>query len=97
LITGWQMVAERSRCSLNTTVLVIVGLHAVGRWFQRTHEVGEPELLSGLRRIGEQYDTLIEVASKPPHHWTCDVVEGRWLGEAVTHKGRPILAVNTFV
>ncbi len=84
------------KAALNCDVLIIIGMHALARWFQRSLNVSEAALLADLRDLALHYDVLLPDSSTPPHRWRCQTSNGVWVGESVRYEHRIMLTANSF-
>lgn len=82
-----------------TVPMASIGLHAVGRFFQRSFETTSDALSADLTEIVRRHKAILDGP------WTqgfaVETVNGRWLGEIalteVAGQSLPMLSVRTFV
>jgi len=91
------LVAEKHHAECPAPTIVVIGLHALARWFQRSPDTSEARLFSDLHQIARRFDDLLETASNTPdRRWHCRTQRGRaWWGEVRT-EDRQLLVVDTY-
>lgn len=95
---------EPGRCELKSKIICLVGLHALGRWMQRSRDQTETNLLSDLAALAQQRDQLLECGDRlDDQSFVCHVSGGAWVGQVVrlrserTGAESRVLSVRSFL
>ena len=95
---------EPGRCELKSQIFCLVGLHALGRWMQRSRDQTEANLLNDLAALAQQRDQLLECGDRlDDQSFVSRVPGGNWVGQVVrlrserTGTKSRVLSVRSFL
>ena len=95
---------EPGRCELKSQIICLIGLHALGRWMQRTHDQNEINLLRDLAALAHESDQLLKCGDRlDDQSFVCQVLRGAWVGQVVrlrserTGAESRVLSVRSFL
>lgn len=105
-VTFVKLEVGESLCHLSTEVIATVGLHAVGRWFQRAGaDNSEAALVADFGRLAGEYGRILDDHARCPseRRFLVRVPNGAWAGtlarrhSEATGKDERIISVSTFL
>jgi hypothetical protein len=95
---------ELGRCELKSQIICLVGLHALGRWMQRSRDQTETNLRSDLAALAQQRDQFLKCGDRlDDQSFVCHVAGGAWVGQVArlrserTGAESRVLSVRSFL
>jgi hypothetical protein len=99
-----ELQAGEGGCTLVTDIVVLLSLHALGRWFQRSLDDSEAALLADLAQLAAGYGSILEEHGRTLNaEFRAPVSGGVWAGEvmrwysAATQHEERVATVATFL
>ncbi len=85
---------NRRHLEVHHVLLAVVGIHAIGRFYQRSLDNSYEALTQALKRMASPADG-VSVADGAG--FSCSVPGGRWVGLVKRQGDQPVLAARTFL